>query len=177
MEALVGAIVVQVLVNTPWWVFALFSLLLALGLLALRPRVVPLWRLLVTPAVFIGWGLISLMLRFTPSSPLLAFDWVAAAAVGGVLARATISAEEIRVKPEGIAVSGSALPLVRSMLIFFAKYGLSVAAVLVPAQQGNIAIWDIAVSGVSAGYFLGWLAILGLVYRRATRPALVAQSE
>jgi hypothetical protein len=174
MEALVSAIVMQVLVNTPWWVFALFFLLLALGLVALRPRVVPLWRLLVTPAVFIGWGLVSLMLRFTP---LLAFDWVVAAAVGGLLARATVSAAEIRVKAEGIAVSGSALPLVRSMLIFFAKYGLSVAAVLVPAQQHNIAIWDIAVSGVSAGYFLGWLAILGLVYRRATRPALIEQSE
>src|SRR5262249_24263321 len=90
MEALVGAIVMQVLVNSPWWVFALFSSPLAPGLLALRPRVAPPWRLLVTPAVFIGWALISLILRFTPSSPLLAFDWVAAAAVGGVLARATI---------------------------------------------------------------------------------------
>jgi uncharacterized protein DUF6622 len=168
---------IAVLLHTPWWVFAVFALLLVFGVQALRPRVVPLWRLLVTPGVFITWGLVSLVLRLTPSSPLVLPDWLVAAAVGGVLAWITVRPARMRIEATGIAVPGSALPLVRNMLIFSAKYALSVAAVLAPAQQPHLALWDIAVSGASAGYFLGWLAQVALVYRRAPRAGLVPHGQ
>jgi hypothetical protein len=54
------AAVIGILLHTPWWVFVVFALLLALGIQALRPRVVSAWRLLVTPGIFIAWGLVSL---------------------------------------------------------------------------------------------------------------------
>ena len=165
---------IAVLLHTPWWVFAVFALLLVLGVQALRPRVVPLWRLLVTPGIFITWGLVSLALRLTPSSPLILLDWLAAAAVGGVLAWIPRRPARMHIDTAGIAVPGSALPLVRNLLIFSTKYALTVAAVLVPAQQPQLALWDIAVSGASAGYFLGWLAHVALVYRHAPRADVVA---
>jgi hypothetical protein len=60
----------NILQNTPWWVFALFALLMWLGFQALKPRTLPIWRLLITPAVFIGWGITSLA-----ASPHLILDW------------------------------------------------------------------------------------------------------
>ena len=161
----------NILLHTPWWAFAVFGLLLLLGLQALRPRVIPAWRLLVTPAIFIGWGLVSLALRLT-ASPMLALDWVIAAALGAGLAWVTTRTDAMRVEAGGIAVPGSALPLARNLLIFSAKYALTVAAVMAPAWQGEIALWDIAVSGISAGYFLGWLGRVALVYRRTPRAEL-----
>src|SRR5579863_140752 len=109
----------NILLHTPWWVFAVFASLLALGLQALRPRVVALWRLLLTPAIFIAWGLVSLALRLAPASPitgaLLVLDWLAAAAAGGALAWTTTRPAAMRVEATGIAVPGSAVPLVRNM--------------------------------------------------------------
>ena len=46
----------QVLVHTPVWVWALFAFVIYQGITALRPREVPIWRLLIVPAVFIVWG-------------------------------------------------------------------------------------------------------------------------
>lgn len=171
------AIAGNILLHTPWWVFAVLALLLVLGVQALRPRVIAPWRLLVTPAIFIGWGLVSLALRLATSSPVLALDWAVAAALGAGLAWITTGTDAVRVEAAGIAVPGSPLPLVRNMLIFSAKYALTVAAVLAPARQGEIAILDIAVSGISAGYFLGWLGQIARVYLHARRADLALPQQ
>jgi hypothetical protein len=168
--------IINILLNTPWWVFALFVMLVLLGVQALRPRTIPVWRLLITPGVFIAWGLISLTLQPSVSSSFLWLDWLAAAAIGCTIAWLTTRAPDIQ-RASIVVVPGSAVTLVRNMVIFAAKYGLAVAAAIAPAQRQQLALWDVAVSGASAGYFLGWLAILGLAYWRATGPALVAQSE
>ena len=73
--------ILDILRNTPWWVFALLALLTWLGFQALRPRTLPIWRLLITPAIFIGWGVTSLALQ-SMSSPILIADWSVTAAVG-----------------------------------------------------------------------------------------------
>jgi hypothetical protein len=78
--------ILNILLNTPWWAFVLFVALMIFGVQALRPRTVPVWRLLITPAVFIGWGVISLVLQ---SSPLLILNWLLPAAVGYGLMRIT----------------------------------------------------------------------------------------
>jgi hypothetical protein len=119
------ALMIAIFLHMPWWVFALFALLVALGVQALRPRVVPLWRLLVTPAIFIAWGLVSLVLQLTASAPLFLFDWLITAAVGALLSWITMQPAAMRIEAGGVAVPGSALPLVRNLLIFSAKYALT----------------------------------------------------
>ena len=53
--------ILNVLQHTPWWVFAVFALLTWLGAQALRPRDVPVWRLLIiavsgaSAGYFLGW--------------------------------------------------------------------------------------------------------------------------
>lgn len=53
--------ILNMLQNTPWWAFVLLALLIVLGIQALRPRTIAVWRLLIVPAAFIVWGLISLV--------------------------------------------------------------------------------------------------------------------
>lgn len=166
--------ILNILLNTPWWAFVLFVALMIFGVQALRPRTVPVWRLLITPAVFIGWGVISLVLQ---SSPLLILNWLLPAAVGYGLMRITSRQGEIRLDRTGsVTITGSVLPLARNLLIFAAKYALAAAAAIDPAQRQHLAFWDIAVSGASAGYFLGWLARIALEYQRV-RSDFVAQGR
>src|SRR4030088_2692514 len=73
-EHLQGSIVEQMVVivqHTPWWVFAVLALLIATGVQALRPRVVPVWRLLIVPAIFIAWGVLGVTQR-SFAAPMLA---------------------------------------------------------------------------------------------------------
>jgi len=163
----------NVLQHTPWWAFAVFALLIWLGWQALWPRDVPVWRLLITPAIFIGWGIASLIIQST-SAPMVVADWSATAAIGAAIAWTTSRFDGVGIDRERQLVSlpGSASTLIRNLLIFSAKYGLAAAAAMTPAWRSELALWDIAVSGASAGYFLGWLARLALAYRRPSEPTL-----
>ena len=162
------AVVAGILQGTPGWVFALFALLLVLGLRATRPRLVGAQQLLLTPAAFVAWGVASLLAR-PDAFPLFAADWLIAAAAGGALAAMTARFDALRVDRAGrrVQLAGSRWPLARNMLIFAAKYGLGVAMALHPDMRGHLALWDIAVSGASAGYFIGWLGKFAARYRNA----------
>jgi hypothetical protein len=166
----------NVLQHTPWWAFAVFALLIWFGWQALRPREVPVWRLLITPAIFIGWGVTSLVIQST-AAPMLAADWSATAAIGAAIAWTTSRFDNVGIDRarQLVSVPGSASTLIRNLLIFSAKYGLAAAAAMMPAWRSELALWDIAVSGASAGYFLGSLARLALAYRRAAEPNLAEQ--
>jgi hypothetical protein len=170
--------ILNILPNTPWWVFALFALLMWLGFQALRPRTLPMWRLLITPAIFIGWGVVSLALQ-SMSSPILIADWSIAAVVGAASAWTTTRLHDVAIDRarQHVSLPGSALPLIRNLLIFSAKYGLGVAIAIAPASKSDLAIWDIAVSGASAGYFPGWLLRLASAYRQTPDRNLAAQAR
>jgi hypothetical protein len=158
--------ILSILQHTPWPVFALFTFLVVLGIQALRPRTVYAWRLLVVPAVFIIWGIISLLSR-SLAMPMLAVDWLVAAAAGAAIAAyaARLKAVDIDRSTGCVQVPGSVFPLLRNLGIFAAKYGLAVAMALVPEQKAPLAFWDIGISGLSAGYFIGWLLRFALKYR------------
>jgi len=160
----------NILLNTPWWVFVLFVVLLVFGVRAFRPRSISVWRSLVIPGVFIAWGAVSLIQQMPQSSSYLLADWLVGGVIGAALLWLTGRPMAMRIERAGIVtVAGSPLPLVRNMLIFFAKYGLAVAAARNPAERAHLAIWDVAVSGTSAGYFLAWLAVFVIAYRRASQ--------
>src|SRR5271169_2979308 len=119
------AVIAGILQGTPGWVFALFILLLVLGLRATRPRLVAVPQLLLTPAAFVTWGIASLLAR-PDAFPLLAADWLVCAAAGAALAVVTARFDALRVDRGGrrVSLAGSPWPLVRNLLIFAAKYGL-----------------------------------------------------
>ena len=152
---------INILTHTPIWAYALFIYLVWQGSLALKTRTTALWRALLVPTVFLGMGIWRLAL--TPNLdwwPLSA--WFVAAFAFGALAM-------IR-GPRLLAVDrsagtltrpGSVMPLLRNVSIFMLQYGLAVAAAFHLDTQGAGAIVSRAVSGATAGYFIGWsLALL-----------------
>jgi uncharacterized protein DUF6622 len=152
---------VGVLTHTPIWVFALFAYLVWQGIKALQPRTQSMWRLLIVPAVFIIWGLSRLVSRHDDSSwPLLA--WLIAALLLAPLAFVTGPRRLVVDRASGLVTRpGSPIPLIRNMTVFVLQYGVAVAAALQVDGHAIVAIAGRAVSGATAGYFIGWtLALL-----------------
>jgi hypothetical protein len=153
--------------NTPVWVFALLVLLIFLGVQALRPRIIPVRRLLIVPGVFIVWGLVTLAQR-SVGSPVLLLAWLAFCAAGMSIGWRITQLDGVAFdRGRGLVqVPGSTFPLVRNLVIFAAKYGLAAAMAIAPAARGDLLFWDVGVSGLTTGYFLAWLIRFALKYRR-----------
>ena len=71
----------QIVLHTPGWVWAMLAALLALGVAQSRPRAVRPLHLLALPLVLLGLGLSSLLPAFL-SQPMLAAVWVVALGLG-----------------------------------------------------------------------------------------------
>ncbi len=158
-------VAVRILANTPVWVFALLAYLIWQGWQSLRPRTLPIWRMLIVPLVFFLMGISRLILaRDTGLEPL--FAWLVAALLLASLALSR--------RPHLLAVDrkngtvtrqGSAMPLVRNITVFGLQYGVAVATAMKLEPHAAVAIIGHAVSGASAGYFSGRTAALLRRYR------------
>jgi len=162
-------IAVGILTNTPVWVLALLAYLTWQGFQSLRPRTLPIWRILVVPVVFLVFGLSRLaMARGAGPEAILA--WFSAALLFVWLALSRT--------PELLAVDrnlgtvtrpGSAIPLLRNVTVFVLQYGVGIATAMKLEPRLAVAIVGHAVSGASAGYFSGWAAALVRRYRNFDR--------
>jgi len=163
--------VIAILINTPPWVFALLVLLIWQGCMALRPRSLPLLRMLIVPAVFFLMGLSRLALGGKSIDLLLV--WVASAAVFAALALYT-GPRSVTVDSETgrILRPGSAVPLVRNLTVFVLQYAVAVVTAMKLEAYWDVVTTGQAVSGGCAGYFLGWTIALLRSYRaRIAAPA------
>jgi hypothetical protein len=88
--------ITNILLNTPLWVFGLLAALTWLGVQALQARTLPIWRVLATPAIFIAWGIASLVER-SLSSPILLADWLIAVTLAAGIAAAMSRLDNIRI--------------------------------------------------------------------------------
>jgi hypothetical protein len=162
--------------NTPWWVWPLLALLIGLGVQALRPRRVTPVRVLITPVMFLNWGLIGLV--FTArGTPMALLDWAIAAAAGAGLALASFRTAGLAVADGLVHLPGSPAPLLRNLSIFVVKFALAVALARLPEWHADLVLADAGVSGIVAGYFLGWTAQFIRFYRRAVPAALALASR
>ena len=154
-----------ILNGTPWWVYAVFTVLTWSGLQAVKPRSWPLARIALIPLVFATWGVASLLLAPGLGISLIV-TWLATAGFGAWLALITLRSDRIGIDraTRRIGLPGSWVPLARNLSIFAAKYAIAVAGALDPAMRSQLAFWDIALSSLAAGYFLGWLARLAAIY-------------
>lgn len=148
--------VVQILAHTPIWVFALFFVLLAFGMLQTRTRTVS-----AIPALLLPAGMIALSLAGINSSfglgtiPLTA--WGIALAITTAIGYTFFRDKRIHLKATDgkFFIPGSWSPLVAMMAIFFAKYVYAVMNAThaedmsTPVSVGAIS----AVYGLLSGYF------------------------
>jgi hypothetical protein len=103
-------------------VLPLLGALIWLGLRASRARDVRLPAILITPVIFIGWGLATLLAR-SGSFPGLIIAWTTAAAVGLALGLLTMRVDVTHIDPTTGLVHrpGSWIPLARNLSIFAAN--------------------------------------------------------
>lgn len=166
---------ITILHHTPTWVYVLFAVLLALGLISLRTRTVKVWRLLVAPVVFIVWGVYGLLLRLdTPG--LLPLYWASAAAIAALFAWYGTNLDTMEPDPaqRQVRIGGSAFPLMRNMALFFAKYAIGIAIAYAVLDAQTLYALDVIISGISLGYFAGWLLRFTQRYRQAKAVATIA---
>jgi hypothetical protein len=142
----------QTLIHTPLWVFPLFAYLVWQGFKATGPRTTTVWRALIVPLVFIVWGLIGLRHRDSVS-PLIA--WIAAALALLPLGLLTPRPFELDHATGRIIRPGSRFPLIRNVTVFALQYTVAVIAAVNPGGGTVAAIVGRAISGATAGYFIG----------------------
>lgn len=156
----------EILRHTPVWVYLLFAYLVWMGLKRLQPSVRDVRRVYIVPVVFIVWGLAGLVQR-ADQLPHAGWSWLIGAAFGvalGLLLRQRIEVDRLRGR---VLQPASVVPLLRNVAIFGSHYLLNVAAAIHPRDSAVYMAWDVIVSGVSAGYFIGWASRFALAYRAA----------
>lgn len=153
----------QIVAHTPLWVWPLMALVVGLGILGLKPRILPLWRLGILPAVGLVLSLVAITQAALPG--VAAAGWLvgllAALPLGEALGRrrAVQSLEDGRLK-----IAGGWFMLVFGLSIFAVRYALGVLFGVVPALRTE-PTWVLlsgSIGGIVAGVGLGWLAGVGL---------------
>jgi len=155
--------------HTPPWVFALFAVLVWFGVQSLRDRTLPLWRILAIPAVFIGWGTTAVIAKSADLE--LTIWWATSLLIAATLAWSFTGNDGLQREPATgqIRVAGSALPIIRNMMIFWTKYLVAIGIASTAMNKASLFEIDMVASGVSAGYFLGWVARFLQWYNSAGR--------
>ncbi len=158
---------IAVVTHTPWWVFAVLAYLIWMGVRGLQPRTLPLARVFITPVVFIVWGVLGAAGRHLPPG-LNAAAWVSGALLGAIPGALTSPRRvEWNRSLNLVHFEGGPFSLVRNLAIFALRYGLAVAAATSHGDDPGLAVVATAVSGLSAGYFLGWTAMFWRTLTRA----------
>ena len=144
----------QILIHTPIWVFPLFAYLVWLGIQGMRPRTTTIWRSLIVPAIFIIWGLSSLVSQSHDTVLPLA-SWLAAALVLASIGFLLAKPFELDHTTGEIKRPGSVVPLIRNMTIFALQYSVRVIMAIDPDARTTATVVGRAVGGAMTGYFLG----------------------
>ena len=148
----------QIILHTPKWVFAVFFLLLWLGARQLLANQVSLTRVTLMPVAMGGLSLYGVASVFGDSFGAL-LGWAAAAAVMAalVLQRPLHAATRYDAATRQFDVAGSPVPLMLMMGIFLTKYVVGVAIAMHPElrHQSMFAIGVPVLYGAFSGIFMG----------------------
>ena len=160
----------QIVANTPLWVWPLMVFVLWLGLQGLRPRVIPVWRLAILPAVSLATSLGGIAQSANPVWA--ATGWALALLAFLPLGWVFGQNRAVRLLPEDarVEIAGGWFALVFGISIFAVRYAMGVLFGVLPALRGE-ALWIYlsgAVGGMVAGIGIGWLANLLRRARRST---------
>jgi hypothetical protein len=155
----------QILIHTPVWVFPLFAYLVWLGIKAMRPRTTTIQRSLIVPAIFIIWGLSSLVSQSHDTLLPLA-SWFAAALVLGATGFLSAKPFELDHTTGEIKRPGSVVPLLRNITIFALQYAVRVIMAIDPDARTTATMVGRAVGGAMTGYFLGRTVAMLRQYRK-----------
>ena len=171
--------IVQILAHTPWWVFAIFALLIYRAVRATRPNVTSLWRMAVIPGILTLWSLAGLAERTAPDTRAL-LAWIVSLAVGAAIGWLMLRGVAVRADHARGLVwrpgDWSYPPLV--LAIFVVKYAFGYMSAVEPSRllDPGFRLAEIMTSGVITGVFVGKFTLCMLKYRAAPSETLEAGS-
>ena len=146
----------QILIHTPKWVFAVFALLLWLGGKQLLAGRVSLSRTTLVPLAMVAFSAFGVSSAFGAAALPLA-GWAGATLVllALVLARPLPHTTRYDAATRSFQVAGSVVPLVLMMGIFFTKYVVGVTLAMHPelAHQPSFALGVSTLYGAFSGIF------------------------
>lgn len=171
----------QIVLHTPKWVFAVFALLLWLGGRQLWPSRASLARTTVMPVLMIGLSLAGVASAFGDSLFAL-LGWAVAAGATVLVGRRVPLAAGTRYDPatRQFHLAGSAVPLVLMMSVFFTKYAVGVALAMHPElhRQAAFAFGIPMLYGALSGIFMARaLRLWTLAGRTARQGALAGEAR
>jgi len=146
----------DILINTPWWVYILFAVLMAIGLKAVKPRTIPFQRLILLPGVFMLWNIAWLAERVQGHFSLFLF-WVVGLIVGAFIGWQTVLSWKIQVDRDRklISLPGTWSTVIFIFLVFATRYFFVYQYKAYPASASHLFTADALISGVITGIFLG----------------------
>ena len=136
--------------GTPIWVWAVLGYLIFVGILALKPRIITLYKLILMPVALI-------ILKFKLFSSPDAWIYILTLAVGitaGVL-KARTTAIHIFKDKKHIQIPGSSSLIVVLIGIFAMKYYFGYLQATDLEAYVKQHVWELALSGLLSGYFTG----------------------
>jgi hypothetical protein len=146
----------QIILRTPTWVWALFAFLFWQGLKLTRPNSTGLVRVTLVPVVMVCLSIYGTISAFGGHPDVLVV-WLAAATTASlVLLKFPLPQDTLYdAAKKRVHQSGSLVPLALMMGIFFTKYGVGVSISLHPAltQEPTFFIAVSALSGAFSGVF------------------------
>jgi hypothetical protein len=155
----------DILIHTTIWVFALPAYLVWQGLQAMQPRTTPIWRALIVPVVFIVWGMSRIGFGHQDSAwPLI--SWFVAALMLLPIGVLTPRPFEVDHATGQIIRPGSPFGFVRNLIVFSSQYAVGVISAIDAGDRAFAIIVGRAISGATAGYFIGSTIALLIAYRR-----------
>ncbi|MBG9387732.1 DUF6622 family protein [Caenimonas aquaedulcis] len=164
--------IVQIVKQTPTWVWGLFSGLMVLGVTQLRDRTQSLARVSIMPVamtVFSAWGMVSAFGNSPHFTGVLA-AWIVTAAIVGAVVSLGDSGARYDAATRSYALPGSVVPLLLIAGIFLTKYWVGVELAMQPqlVRDASFALPVATLYGVFNGLFAGRAARLWKLAHRAS---------
>ena len=151
----------QTLLDTPWWVYAIFIYVIYRGIRASQTRVIPLARLFILPLIIVVFASHTLLAMTTLSGDLV-INWVLTLIVGFLIGWWLTKIRDIKVDQEKglLQISGSWISLIVILFIFGSHYYVGYMTAVHPevVQQTFFAHIIFALNGITMGIVVGRLA-------------------
>jgi hypothetical protein len=171
------AMLQQIILKTPLWVWPLLAYLIYRGILAMKDRESSMIRAAIIPVAMLALSLQGILSTFGGAAALGA--WAAFLLIGTAASRALVDPASVSADPQRGTVTqkGSWVPLALMMSIFVTKYAVNIA-LAIDAGLRHEPAFVIAISalyGIFNGVFAGRLLRTVAAYRAAQddfRPAL-----
>jgi hypothetical protein len=147
---------IEILEETPWWVYIIFAYLLIVGFKASHRRRIPFGQVFFLPALLALWSFYGLTQRWQGNW----FDagyWIIALSCGAFLGWWLIRHWHVHVDREHhtITLPGTWMTLILALLIFAIRYSFGFYYATHPKIPHPVFIADLLVSGIITGIFIG----------------------